>query len=92
MVNYISSNFESYSKFVESYSKKKRIKDRGITEAEVEATVAKTSKDKKGLEFSEIKEGEKKKEKMAGPVNSVKQGAAEAGAKLAKDEKGKLTV
>ncbi|GBL97621.1 hypothetical protein AVEN_49133-1 [Araneus ventricosus] len=78
-------------------------KDTGISEADVDAAVAKTSKDKKGLEFAEIKEcvnalaKEKKvelKELMeklaaAGPMKSVKPGAAEAGAKLAKDEKEK---
>ncbi|GBO14659.1 hypothetical protein AVEN_108761-1 [Araneus ventricosus] len=64
-------------------------KDTGITEADVDAAVAKTSKDKKGLEFAEIKEcvnalaKEKKvepKELMeklaaAGSMNSVQQGA-----------------
>ncbi|GBO29016.1 hypothetical protein AVEN_218559-1 [Araneus ventricosus] len=78
-------------------------KDTGITEADVDAAVAKSSKDKKGLDFAGIKEcvnalaKEKKAEpkelmeKLAtvGPMKSVKPGAAEAGAKPCKDEKEK---
>ncbi|GBL98809.1 hypothetical protein AVEN_8683-1 [Araneus ventricosus] len=78
-------------------------KDTGITEADVDAAFAKTSKDKKGLEFADVKEcvtalAKEKKvelkelmEKLAavGPMKSVKPGAAEAGAKLVKDEKEK---
>ncbi|GBL77856.1 hypothetical protein AVEN_143202-1 [Araneus ventricosus] len=75
-------------------------KDTGITEADVDAAVAKSSKDKKGLEFAEVKEcvNALAKEKKVEPkelmgklaaMKSVKPGAAEAGAKLVKEEKEK---